>query len=230
MGMLATFFLFDLARKLFCGTVAWCTALAWVSTYGIAEMYRKGMADPYLAFFTLLCVWAWVGAAMKNEKLKIKNEDADTPAPVRRPPFFIFHFSFFIFYVSFALALLAKGPPALVSIIVPLAAYQLCFRSSFPGSLKAHLVGVLLMLLIALPWPLYVWKSVPHVLELWRYESFGELTDNDENARAWWFYLPQLFYLSMPWTIMWVVGCIELFQRIDFKAGARRISGPDKIY
>ena len=52
MARTATFtFCSTLARKLFCGTVAWCTALAWVSTYGIAEMYRKAMADPYLAFF-----------------------------------------------------------------------------------------------------------------------------------------------------------------------------------
>ncbi|HEX4793096.1 MAG TPA: glycosyltransferase family 39 protein [Humisphaera sp.] len=212
MGMLATFFLFDLARKLFCGTVAWCTALAWVSTYGIAEMYRKGMADPYLAFFTLVCVWAWVAEAMKNEKLKMKNASGtEQPIATRRPPFFIFHFLLFIFYVSFAFALLAKGPPALVSIIIPLAAYHLCFRSPFPASFKAHLVGLLVMLIIAAPWPLYVWKNVPHVLELWRYESVGELIDNDENARAWWFYLPQLFYLSMPWTIMWVVACIAAF-------------------
>jgi 4-amino-4-deoxy-L-arabinose transferase-like glycosyltransferase len=69
-----------------------------------------------------------------------------------------------------------------------------------------HAAGVLLMLAIALPWPIYVWRHVPHAIELWRYESVGEMSDNTENARPWHFYLPQLFFLALPWTAVGVVG------------------------
>jgi hypothetical protein len=62
------------------------------------------------------------------------------------------------------------------------------------------------MLAISLPWPWYVWRQVPHAMELWRYESVGELMDNTENARPGWFYLPQVFFLSLPWTAVWLAG------------------------
>jgi 4-amino-4-deoxy-L-arabinose transferase-like glycosyltransferase len=48
-------------------------------------------------------------------------------------------------------------------------------------------------------------------MDVWKYESVGELSDNTENARQWWFYLPQLLYVSMPWTPLWVVGCVLPF-------------------
>jgi 4-amino-4-deoxy-L-arabinose transferase-like glycosyltransferase len=242
MGALATFLLFDLTRRLFGKEVAWCAALAWVSTYPIPEMYRKVMADPYLAFFTLLCVWAWVkaGAAAgetreagherggKADTETRRHRDAETAqgsAPPLSPqssvlspdfpasPRLRVFASVVIFYVSLALALLAKGPVAVLDIFIPLAAYHWCFRRRLPGSFTSHAIGLLVLLAIGLPWPIYIWKNVPNVVEVWRYESFGELADNLENARSWAFYLPQLFYLAMPWTPLWVVGCILPFRK-----------------
>src|SRR5690349_5604999 len=68
MGAIATFFIYDLGRRLFGGHIGWCAALVWVSSYAIPEMYRKAMADPYLGFFSLICVWAWVGATARGDE------------------------------------------------------------------------------------------------------------------------------------------------------------------
>ena len=47
-------------------------------------------------------------------------------------------------------------------------AYHLCYRRPVPLNPIGHAAGILLLLAIALPWPLAVWRSVPHALELWR--------------------------------------------------------------
>jgi 4-amino-4-deoxy-L-arabinose transferase-like glycosyltransferase len=228
LAAIATFLLFDLAQKLFGRQVAWCSALVWVSTYPIADMYRKAMADPYLAFFTLLCVWAWVRAGVqdketgrqRDKETKQRNTQTRAREPINSrfsPQSSVLSpdsaLALLIFYLSLSLSLLAKGPVAALDLFIPLAAYHFCFRRRLPGSLMTHITGLVLLLAIALPWPIYIWRNVPNVKELWRYESVGELADNLENARPWWFYLPQLFYLAVPWTAMWVVGCILPFQK-----------------
>jgi 4-amino-4-deoxy-L-arabinose transferase-like glycosyltransferase len=256
LGVLATLLVYDLGRTLMGRRAGWLAGLIWVSTYAIPEEYRKAMADPYLAFFTLGCVWAWVRAGREKDagtrgrregkdtgtrgrgdaetegegdcKVQSDETDATTPAvptapqseipnlkseicnpsslpasPRPRVPASAF---VLLFYLSFALALLAKGPPALVDILIPLAAFHVCFRRRLPGDWRAHVLGLVVLLAIALPWPWYVWRHVPHAVELWRYESVGELMDNTENARPGWFYLPQVPFLSLPWTAVWLAG------------------------
>ncbi len=207
LGAIATFFIYDLGRRLFGAHIGWCAALVWVSSYAIPEMYRKAMADPYLGFFTLICVWAWVGATADL------NEEHFAPQSERVPRSGWFPGIWLVaFYAAFGFALLAKGPPALVTILIPLAAYHFCFRRPIPAN-PGHIVGILILILLVLPWPLYVIRHIPHVWDLWRYESFGELSDNVENARPWWFYGQQIFYLSLPWTPMWIVGWFVPFRR-----------------
>jgi 4-amino-4-deoxy-L-arabinose transferase-like glycosyltransferase len=206
LGVFATFVILDLGRQLFGRTVGWCAALVWVSTYSIPEMYRKAMADPYLGFFTLLCVWTWVRASAA-----MNRADRDNPvAAASRRSDGIWTIAF---YVSLGFALLAKGPPAFATVLVPIVAYHVCFRQRVPARAIAHVIGILIVLAIALPWPLYVVQHVPHAIDVWRYESVGEFADNTENARPWWFYVPELFYLSLPWTAVWIAGCALPFIR-----------------
>lgn len=216
LGALATLLLYDLARRTLGARIGWLAALVWVTTYAIPEEYRKAMADPYLAFFTLACVWAWTRAAMEpNHKEQRTKDKGQNPAPDRRSGGFLL-----LFYVCFALALLAKGPPAFITILLPLAAFHVCFKARPPGGAMLHALGLLIAFCIALPWPLYVWRTVPNVVEVWRYESVGELADNTEHARRAWFYLPQLLYLSLPWTAVLGVAIVLPLARVRKRLGS----------
>ena len=53
-----------------------------------------------------------------------------------------------------------------------------------------------------------VCRHVPHVMQVWRYESIGEAYDNEEKQRPWWFYFPNLFVMSLPWTPLWLAGIV----------------------
>lgn len=180
LGALATLLLFDLTRRTLGRTAGWAAALAWVSSYFVAEQYRLAMADPYLAFFTLAAMWAWV------RRLTLP------------------------FYLFVGLGLLAKGPPLFIPLAAGIVAYHVCFRRPMPRGVLAHVLGPLLVLLIVLPWLAYVFRHVPNVMDVWRYESLGELPggDNIEKARPFWFYFVNLFQITMPWMPVWVVGCV----------------------
>ena len=238
LGALTTFLLFDLALLLYGRRVAWCAALVWVTTYIIPEEYRVAMADPYLAFFTLACVWAWVRASGRTTRRRgdaeTRREDtgvcfpfsasprlrvpASSPAraPARRDlrcastlnPYLL------LFYASLAMGALSKGPPILLHVAVPIVMYHICFRARLPGGWTGHLLGAAAFLAIALPWPLLVLRQVPNATVLWRYESVGEISgENQENLREWWYYLANLPLLAAPWLALWVFSVVFPFLR-----------------
>ncbi len=202
MGSLATIFVYDLTRMLLGRWKARLAALVWITTLFIPEEFRKAMADPYLAFFTLVCIWAWIKAA------KIARDGRSAQNDPRSAPLCVV-----IFYVSLALGILAKGPPLFLHIGIALAAFHYCYRWPLPRGLGGHLIGLTALALIALPWPIYVIRHIPHAVDLWRYESVGELSDNVENARPLWFYAPNVVFIALPWAAAWIAGFIVPLRR-----------------
>jgi 4-amino-4-deoxy-L-arabinose transferase-like glycosyltransferase len=57
---------------------------------------------------------------------------------------------------------------------------------------------------------------VPYAREIWKFESIGELSENLNNVRPWWYYAPNLFLVSLPWTAVWVFGIVVAFYRRSF--------------
>jgi 4-amino-4-deoxy-L-arabinose transferase-like glycosyltransferase len=196
LGALAVLLVWGLARMLIGGVGAWYAGLVWVSTFFVVDEYRKAMADPYLAFLTLACCWAWIRAARSSNRTGMLGA----------------------FYVFLALGTLAKGPIIFLFVPVILTTYHLTYRSRVPRNIGGHIAGAILLLVIALPWPIAVIRSIPNAIELWRFESVGALSDKTENARPWWFYLPNVFLIILPWTPLWLLG---LARSIKFSAPRR---------
>lgn len=197
MTAIAAGIIFDLARRLLGKRAGWYSALAWISLYFVYDEHRKALADPALSFFTLLAVWAWVCATQR----------------VRR------RFAFLLLaYLAVALGAMAKGPLIFLHVILALVAIHWSCRLRSPGRWWQHLLGLALLLLIALPWPLYVIQHVPNAMGLWKYESL-----NEEKARSVFFYVPQLFYITLPWSGVW------LFEIIMTVARWRRSTSPIEI-
>jgi 4-amino-4-deoxy-L-arabinose transferase-like glycosyltransferase len=192
-----TMLVYQLARELIGEIGAWLAGLIWLSSYFIFDPYRKAMPDPYLAFFTLMAVWAWVTASARRSR----SGERTTARMLA-------------FYVALGFGGLAKGPVIFLHVALALIVYHVCFRRrKLPGNWWSHVLGVLIFLAMTVPWPLYVLSHVPHALDLWKYESVGELGENVENAQRWYYYLPQLFLISLPWTAMWIIGVWTALRR-----------------
>ena len=188
LGMISTLLVFDLARSVYGRRIALYSALAWISTFFIVDEFRKAMPDPYLAFCVLLAAWAWI--ALNRER------------PIAR---------IVLLSIAVGLGFLAKGPVTILWVAIVVGATR---RVKIIPLLVAMVIGIV----IGGWWYLYVNMHVPHALELWRYESVGELTENMENVRAWWFYGPNLLLIAMPWVIVAAVGIVDAIRR-----GRRRI-------
>ena len=200
LGAVAVLLVWDLARLLIGRIGAWYAAMVWVSTFFIVDEFRKTMADPYLAFFTLSATWAWVRATVSP----VPFSPGHGPDSMKRATFL------FCFYTSLALGVLAKGPLIFVFVAVYLVLYHILYRKRLPGSPLHHLAFFAFFAAISLIWFYLVYRTLPNAIELWRYESIGELSDNVEKARGWWFYLPNLLLIALPWTPVWLLG---LFNR-----------------
>jgi 4-amino-4-deoxy-L-arabinose transferase-like glycosyltransferase len=180
LGAIGTLLIANLAKTVLGRRAALLAALVWVTTQFIVDEFRKAMADPYLAFFTLLAVWAWVRGG---------------------------GIGVLIFWIALGLGTLAKGPVVLLTTIPAAALAVVLLRGPRRGPARwAHVVGIVLFLAIAMPWPFYVLRHVPHALALWKYESIGEFGENAEKARPWWLYALTSFQLPLPWTPVWVAG------------------------
>lgn len=69
----------------------------------------------------------------------------------------------------------------------------------------AHVAGLILFLLISLPWPIYIIRNVPGALDLWRHEALGDPSDL-RNVRPWWHYAANLPLIAAPWSVLLAVG------------------------
>ena len=168
----------------------------WVSSYFIVDEFRKTMADPYLAFFTLLATWSWICAC----------------SPKSRGFFITFYIALCRWACSRRDRSFSSSSRRTSSCIT------CCTVAAFPGPV-VHALGVIIFLVVGMWWYVAIYRSVPNAMELWRYESIGELSDNTEKARHWWFYLPNLLQITLPWTPLWLLG-LSIRSPID---SARRL-------
>ena len=185
-GALSTLLLYDLARRTIGRRAALPAALVWVSSYFVPNEFRKAMADPYLAFFALAAVWGWIRGTK--------------PALLT-------------FYAATALGLLAKGPPLFIHTLIPIALYHFCYRRRPPGPVWVHLIGLALLAAITLPWPLYVLKTIPNAREIWYFESVGKMTDELEPGRPFYYYLPIVLQITLPWAPLVLLAIVLPFRR-----------------
>jgi 4-amino-4-deoxy-L-arabinose transferase-like glycosyltransferase len=203
MGAVLTFVIADLAGLILGRATTLIAGLAWAGTLTVVLQFREATADPYLAFFTTMAVWAWVRAGMPGQS---------------RHRFTLIA----LFYASIGLGVLSKGPFIFLHVGLALAAYAWTVRRRPRAGVAAHLAGVALMLAIALPWPAYVLTHVENVADLWRMETTRG--DGDRGigyilAHVWEF-PARSFELALPWIPFWLAGILAATPR----RGARRTS------
>ena len=207
MGLLGIGLIYVLTKELAGRRSALWAVAVWAGTFFIVDEYRKVMSDPYLAFFTLLGVALWVRLCGTDDPRRFADPAQSAESSRWRD------WLATGFYLTIALGLLSKGPVILAHVAIPIGVFWIIYRRRPNLRWAPHLVGIALLLAVCLPWPVYVIRRIPNVLDMWRYESVGEFADTRDNKRGWYFYLGSLFQITFPWTPAFVGGVVLAVMR-----------------
>jgi 4-amino-4-deoxy-L-arabinose transferase-like glycosyltransferase len=135
------------------------------------------------------------------------------------------------FYVFLALGVLAKGPvaPALAAVIVlifaaVMRAWRLVLRTLW-------IPGILLFLVVALPWYVAVQVRNPEFFRVFILEhNFARFSSNVyHHPQPFWFFLPILLLSVMPWTLWLILALVER-ARLLWSEGRAALSNPDDAW
>jgi 4-amino-4-deoxy-L-arabinose transferase-like glycosyltransferase len=120
-----------------------------------------------------------------------------------------------IFWLSFALSNLAKGPAPLPLVLIPLFFYIAIFRKWKVLPRLLPIMGPLIFLCIVLPWPLAIAHKLNWDLTAWKLEFvdrfLGKYASGD---KQWYYYLPRMFQFIIPWVAFLPMALAAPFYRV----------------
>jgi 4-amino-4-deoxy-L-arabinose transferase-like glycosyltransferase len=106
-----------------------------------------------------------------------------------------------VFWLSFALAMLAKGPAPLALVLPPLFFYFLVFRQTKRIKDTLPIIGGILFWLIVLPWPVMVAAKAPGGWAFWKREFIDRfMGEYASGHKPFWYYLPVTFLFAAPFS------------------------------
>jgi 4-amino-4-deoxy-L-arabinose transferase-like glycosyltransferase len=120
-----------------------------------------------------------------------------------------------IFWISFALAMLAKGPAPLPLICPALFLYFLIFKQWKLVPKTMPIIGTILFLLLVLPWPIAIIKNVPSALEIWNREFISRAEgEYAPGSKPIFYYFEIMFIYMIPYCAFIPLALFAPFYRI----------------
>jgi 4-amino-4-deoxy-L-arabinose transferase-like glycosyltransferase len=120
-----------------------------------------------------------------------------------------------IFWVSFALGNLAKGPAPLPLVLVPLFFYVAIFRQWEKVFNWVSVVGLIIFLAILLPWPLVVAHKVNWDLIVWKHHFVDRFFGTYAKGRyPPYFYFLIMFRYIVPWVVFLPLALAAPFYKV----------------
>jgi 4-amino-4-deoxy-L-arabinose transferase-like glycosyltransferase len=120
-----------------------------------------------------------------------------------------------VFWASFGLANLAKGPAPIPVVLVPLFVYVAVFRQWKKIPRLLPIAGTVILLAIVLPWPLAIAHRVNWDLILWKKEFIdrflGEYAKGDYPI---YYYFLIMFKFATPWVVFVPIVLAAPFYRV----------------
>lgn len=107
---------------------------------------------------------------------------------------------------ALALAMMAKGPVALIQSLLPLAIFAAVARAPIRPRLMPMLAGLGVFVIAGLAWYVAVAMREPGALAKWQQELSG-YQDIETRSRRWYEYITLIAYMA-PWCVMFVAGVV----------------------
>ena len=176
--------------------IAVISAGVWATSVGYICYAHNARPEMALTFFVLLCFLSFYSA------VTAKGRDKQVVYML-------------VFWISFALANLAKGPAPLPLVLIPLFFYVAIFRQWKKLFNWVSVVGLIIFLAIVLPWPLAIAHKLNWDLTLWKREFVDRfLGDYVSGNKPFYYYLLKMFIFILPWVVFLPMAMAAPFYRV----------------
>jgi len=161
--------------------IAILSAAVWATSLGYIRYSHNARPEMALTFLIMLCFLSFYSAITANSR---KRQVA----------------YMLIFWTSFGVANLAKGPAPLPLVLMPLFFYVAVFRQWKQIPKLLPIIGMVIFLAIVLPWPLAVAYKMDWNLATWKHEFVDRFFGTYASGhKPLYYYLPKMFQFTMPW-------------------------------
>ena len=176
--------------------VALIATAVWATSIGYVHWSHSARPEMGLAFFVTLCLLSFYSAITTEDRRE-------------RVVFML------VFWVSFALGNLAKGPAPVVYAGLPVALYIAINRRWRVIPKLLPVWGIIILLVIVLPWPLAAAYKVNWDVMIWKREFFDRLFGEYAAGNyPWYYYLGMVFKYTAPWCIFLPIALVSPFYRV----------------
>ncbi len=172
-----------------------CTGV-WTTSLAFIRNSHSARPDMVLTFFITLCFLSFFSAVNSSER---RRQVAYT----------------LIFWVSFGLANLAKGPAPLPLVLIPLFFFIIISRKWSVLPKLMPIIGSVIFLVIVLPWPLIIANKLNWDLILWKHEFVDRLFGTYARGRyPFYHYFLMMFKYVTPWVIFLPMALAAPFYKV----------------
>lgn len=195
-GILSAAGMFYFVSRLISFRIAAVSTLVWVTSLGYVRETHMARPDMALAFFVTLCFLSFYAAMTAGNR----------PRQIAYS---------LIFWMSFSFGMLAKGPAPLPLIGLPVLFYITIFRRWSVLLKLLPIAGLVIFLVIVLPWPIAIAQRVNWDLMVWKREFVDRLSgDYSRGSTPFYFYLLIMFKFMAPWVAFVPVALLAPFYRV----------------
>jgi len=176
--------------------IAVISAAVWATSLGYIRYCHNARPEMALTFFISLCFLSFYSA------VTAKGRDKQVVYML-------------VFWISFALANLAKGPAPLPLVLIPLFFYVVIFRQWRKLFNWVSVTGLIIFLAIVSPWPLAIADKLNWNLALWRQEFVDRFFgDYASGSKVFYYYLPKMFMFMLPWVAFLPMALAAPFYKV----------------
>jgi 4-amino-4-deoxy-L-arabinose transferase-like glycosyltransferase len=176
--------------------IAVLSAAVWATSLSYILYSHNGRPEMVVTFFVMLCLLSFYSAVLaKKRKKQI--------------------IYLIVFWISFALANLAKGPVPLPLVLLPLFFYVAVFRQWKQVPKLLPIIGTVIFLAVVLPWPLAIASRINWNLVVWKKEFIDRFFGTYASAnKPLYYYLFKMFQFMSPWAAFVPFALAAPFYRV----------------
>jgi 4-amino-4-deoxy-L-arabinose transferase-like glycosyltransferase len=176
-------------------TAAVCAGV-WLTSFGYVRYSHSARPEMALTFFVTLCFLSFYSAITAQSR--------------KRQIVYML-----IFWASFGLGNLAKGPAPLPLVGVPLFVYIAVTKQWRLIGKLLPVCGVLIFLAIMLPWPIAAAYKVNWDVVIWKREFVDRfLGDYASGNKPFYYYAPLMFMFILPWAAFLAMALVAPYYKV----------------